>query len=91
MLALYYYPSCGYCAWTLEAIRRLGLADRIELRDIRKNPAYRRELDEARGRTTVPVLRITTATEDVWMPESRDIVKYLTRLVSASEPTRPGL
>jgi hypothetical protein len=32
----------------------------------------------ARGRTTIPVLRITTADgEDRWMQETADIVRYL--------------
>ncbi len=84
MMALYYYPSCWYCAWTLDAIRRLGLADQIELRDIRREPAHRRALEAARGRTTVPVLRITTGDRDTWMPESREIVKYLSQLASGS-------
>ena len=39
-------------------IERLGLD--IELRDIFENAQYRDELIEARGRATVPVLRITS-------------------------------
>ena len=39
---------------------------------------YADELIEARGRATVPVLRITSpGGEERWMPESRDIVHYL--------------
>ena len=50
----------------------------IELRDTRSEPGYSRELADALGRTTVPVLRIETAEGEVrWMPESADIVEYL--------------
>jgi glutathione S-transferase len=57
-------------------IDELGLD--VELRDIYGNTKHLDELREARGRTTVPVLRITGADgEDRWMPESTDIVRYL--------------
>ena len=55
---------------------RLGLD--VELREIFDEPHYREQLVEARGRATVPVLRITSPDgEERWMPESRDIVHYL--------------
>jgi glutaredoxin len=58
------------------AIDNLGVD--VELRDINEDPKYRDELILARGRATVPVLRITSADgEDHWMPESRDIIHYL--------------
>jgi glutaredoxin 2 len=60
----------------LRAIDTLGLD--VELRNIYEVPDYLRELRDVRGRTTVPVLRITSAGgEDRWMPESADIVRYL--------------
>ena len=75
-LALYYLPSCPFCVIVLRAIRELGIE--VERRDISQNPAYRDELVAARGRATVPVLRITSPDgEERWMPESRDIVHYL--------------
>ena len=41
-------------------------------------PGYLQELRDARGRTTVPVLRITSPDgNERWMPESSDIVRYL--------------
>ena len=50
----------------------------VELRDILENSEYRDELIEARGRATVPVLRITSPNgRERWMPESHDIVRYL--------------
>ena len=58
------------------AIDRLGLD--IESRDIMENPDYREQLMAARGRATVPVLRIDSPDgEERWMPESRDIVRHL--------------
>ena len=75
-LALYHSDGCPFCMRVRRAIDELGLA--VELRDIYGDRKYLEELREARGRTTVPVLRITSADgEDRWMPESADIVRYL--------------
>lgn len=75
-LALYYFPSCPFSAMVTRAIDELGVD--VELRDINVDVNYRDELISARGRATVPVLRITSADgEDHWMPESRDIIHYL--------------
>jgi len=60
----------------LRAIDTLGLD--VKLRNIYEDPDYLKELRDARGRTTVPVLRITSpGGEERWMPESADIVRYL--------------
>jgi len=75
-LALYYFDGCPFCVRVLRAIDTLGLD--VELRNIYEVPDYLKELREVRGRTTVPVLRITSLDgEDRWMPESADIVRYL--------------
>ncbi len=75
-LVLYHSHSCPFCVRVRSAIDRLGLD--IELREIFDEPRYREELVEARGRATVPVLRITSPDGgERWMPESRDIVRYL--------------
>jgi glutaredoxin len=75
-LALYHFDGCPYCAIASAAIDRLGVD--LELRDIFADQKYRDELVAARGRATVPVLRITSPDgEERWMPESRDIVRYL--------------
>ena len=82
-LALYYSQGCAYCHRVLAAIERLDLD--VELRDIFAEPADRHDLVAARGRGTVPVLRITAPDgSDRWMPESRDIVRYLERLKEKS-------
>lgn len=58
------------------SIDQLGLD--IELRSIVDDSQHRDDLIAARGRATVPVLRITSPCgEERWMPESRDIVHYL--------------
>jgi hypothetical protein len=50
----------------------------VEPRNILIDPQHRSDLVDARGRATVPVLRITSPDgEDRWMPESRDIMAYL--------------
>jgi len=75
-LALYQYAGCPFCARVCNALARLGLE--IELRDTLASPEYARELVEATGRRTVPVLRVEEEGRSVrWMPESVDIVAYL--------------
>ena len=71
-LALYLYDGCGYCQRVRAAIADLELD--IEERNIFDDPAHMRALVAARGRRTVPVLRIG---EDRWMGESADIIAYL--------------
>ena len=75
-LALYYFPGCPFCTMVTSVIQRLGVD--IELRNINQVAEYREELLNARGRGTVPVLKIISAyNEQQWMPESSDIVNYL--------------
>ena len=75
-LALYHFNGCPFCSYVRAGIERLGID--VELRDILQNPEFRDELITARGRATVPVLRINSPDgEEHWMPESRDIMAYL--------------
>ncbi len=74
-LALYYMPTCPFCKYVLAAITRHGID--VELRDI-ADEKHREDLIAARSRATVPVLRITPPDgNERWMPESKDIVRYL--------------
>ena len=75
-LALYHLESCPFCLMVQAAIHKLGVD--VELRSIMQDPDHYDDLLEARGRATVPVLRITSPDgEERWMPESRDIIDYL--------------
>ena len=75
-LSLYGYPHCPYCRRVLQAIDQLGLD--IELRNTMENPDDYRDLVEATGRATVPVLRIESPdVKTRWLPESADIIDYL--------------
>ncbi|SHG78253.1 glutaredoxin family protein [Ferrimonas marina] len=75
-LALYQFFGCPFCTIVQRAIARNNVE--VELRDIHEEPEYLEQLVRARGRATVPVLRITKADgSEVWMPESRDIAHYL--------------
>ena len=74
-LSLYYYDGCFFCARVRQALDELGV--RVELRNIIDDPQHLHALVEARGRRTVPVLRIRKDGGDEWMPESADIVRYL--------------
>lgn len=75
-LFLYGYPGCPYCRRVFDAADSLGLE--IPLCDTQLDADYRRELIEAMGRATVPVLQIRGDADEVkWLPESADIVRYL--------------
>lgn len=75
-LSLYGYPQCPYCARVLRAIDSLGLE--IPLRNTMQDDEHHAALVGARGRGTVPVLRIEDENGEVeWLPESADIVRYL--------------
>lgn len=79
-LTVYHFESCPFCRMVRSEIEDLGLD--VELRDIFDNAQYRDELVSARGRPTVPVLRITSPDgEERWMPESHAIMRYLESLV----------
>ena len=78
-LTLYHFNGCPFCSMVRANIERLGID--VQLRDIFADAESRDELIEARGRATVPVLRITSPNGDErWMPESRDIVRYLEKI-----------
>ena len=74
-LSLYQFNSCPYCARVRHTLESLDL--QIEFRDIHQDDAHHDALVAARGRATVPVLRISGPDGDTWMPESADIVAYL--------------
>jgi glutaredoxin 2 len=81
-LILYHFNGCPYCVMVLANIERLGVD--VELREIFEDSRYRDELIEACGRATVPVLRIKSPDgSERWMPESRDIVRYLEKVVAS--------
>lgn len=89
-LSLYQFEGCPYCELVRDASQRLGIA--LEWRDIEADAQHRRDLVLARGRATVPVLRITRQGEpDIWMPESLDIVRYLEAHVGVAAPGSPSL
>jgi glutaredoxin len=74
--SIYGYPQCPFCSRVLRAAEALDLD--IEFRNTIENPEYQRDVAEATGRTTVPVLRIESEDGAVrWMPESADIMAYL--------------
>ena len=72
-LELYYYPACPYCQKVLRAIDELGVADAIELKNIRADEHARQTLVEVGGKQQVPCLFIDGAP----LYESSDIVKWL--------------
>jgi len=74
-LILYGYDACYPCRVVKDVMQRMGVV--AEYRDVRLHPEHRDELRRVMGRGTVPVLRIERGDEVEWLPESRDIVRYL--------------
>ena len=75
-LSLYQYHGCPFCRQVRDAAQSLGVE--LELRDTLADLDYAREVVQATGRRTVPVLRIEEAGGEVrWLPESVDIIAYL--------------
>lgn len=73
---LYGYPQCPYCTRVLNAISMLGIE--VPLRNTMTDDAHNAALVAATGRETVPVLRIEMRDGTIrWLPESKDIVRFL--------------
>ncbi len=72
-LELYYYEECPYCQIVLRALDDTGMADKVELRNVRRDPAHKAKLVADTGRGTVPCLYI----DGKPMHESRDIAAWL--------------
>lgn len=74
-LDLYYYDECPYCQKVLRAMRRLGIEDKIVLKNILLSHEAASTLVRVGGKRQVPCLFI----DGVPMYESDDIVAWLTR------------
>lgn len=74
-LELYYYPSCPFCQRVLRVIDELGIADKIELKNIHADDEADAELVRVGGKHQVPCLFI----DGEPMYESADIAAWLTR------------
>ncbi len=74
-LTLYHYWGCPFCMMVERVVDQLGLE--LQRRDILRDDDARDELIEATGRKTVPVLKIGQGPTARWMPESRDIIRWL--------------
>lgn len=81
-LSLYQHQACPFCIKTRRALHKLNA--NVEIRDIRKNPSYREELEVGGGRVKVPCLRIEKDGNVEWMYESRDIINYLSKKVNVA-------
>lgn len=74
-LTLYQHNLCPFCIKTRRALHQLNVS--VEIRDIKKDPQYRDELQSGGGKIQVPCLRIEEAEGFRWMYESNDINHYL--------------
>ena len=81
-LSLYQFKACPFCTKTRRALYKLNAS--VDIRDIRKTPAYREQLESGGGRVKVPCLRIEEGKDVRWLYESGEIIKYLSQRVSAA-------
>ena len=72
-LDLYYYDSCPYCQKVLRAISKLGIQDKITLKNILQSQEAAQTLVSVGGKRQVPCLFI----DGVPLYESDDIVAGL--------------
>lgn len=78
-LSLYHRNFCMFCSRVIGVINQLQIE--IDDKNIWSDEKALQELQRATGRSTVPVLRIESADGKVtWMPESNDIVLYLSEM-----------
>ncbi len=84
-LTLFHYRGCWYCRRVWKALDELDLV--IAEKDILEDPDAKHEIMAARGRRTVPVLRIALPDGRVrYMGQSRDIVRYLRERFGEPDP-----
>lgn len=74
-MTLYQFYLCPFCVKVRRMIYQMNVT--IEMRDIKKQPAFEKELIEGGGKRKVPCLRIQLDGKDEWLYESSDINTYL--------------
>lgn len=74
-LALFQHNLCPFCIKVRRAMHQLNVP--VPLKDIKKEDAYREQLQNGGGRVKVPCLRIEENGSTRWMYESNDIIAYL--------------
>lgn len=80
-LSLYYRNVCQYCSRVIGAVNYLQAE--VEGKNIWDDKQAMSELQTATGRLTVPVLKIESDDGEIaWLPESQDIVDYLTKVAA---------
>ena len=73
VFVLYKFDACPYCRRVQRKIDELRISDKIEMRDTRTEPKWRKDLKNRTGRTQVPCLFI----DETPMFESLDIIDFL--------------
>lgn len=77
-LELYYFEACPYCQKVLRQIKRLGIENKIILKDVHASSEDRDFHYKTTGRNTVPCLYIDGApffeSSDIcdWLEERKD-------------------
>ena len=74
-LTLYEMRACPFCVRVRWALKRMGI--NIATKDTKRDVYARQRLIVNGGKVQVPCLHIAKEDGDVWMYESKDIIKYL--------------
>ena len=72
-LELFKKDSCPYCVKVMMLVDELGVGDKIEYRDIVRDPQARKQLVEVGGKQQVPCLFI----DGEPLYESADIMRWI--------------
>lgn len=72
-LELYKRDTCPYCVRVMKAIDNMGIADKVEMKDIQTDPENLKQLIAVGGKQQVPCLFI----DGKPLYESTDIIHWL--------------
>ncbi len=72
-LELFYHNECGFCASVLNTIQNLKIQDQVELKNIKENVEFEKELVIECGDQQVPTLFVDGKPKR----ESEEIKKFL--------------
>jgi len=80
-MSLYQFKTCPFCMKVRREMKRLSL--NIELRDAQHDQTHREQLLKGGGQVKVPCLRIPTqGSEDTWIYESDEVIRYLQKIAA---------
>ena len=79
-LTIYQFEACPFCVKVRRFMRKNSL--KINLKDAKNNKIFKAELISMGGKHKVPCLKIEgNNSKDVWLYESKEIIKFLNKLI----------